>query len=98
MHEGNQVREFYSQLPHPVLVGIETIGPMRWFLTLLEELGIECRVGDAAKIRAAEPRQQKYDGRETKLILKLLVENRFPTIWMPSKGGKTVAAIARDPA
>jgi len=23
MHEGNQVREFYSQLPCPVLVGIE---------------------------------------------------------------------------
>ncbi len=23
MHEGNEVREFYSQLPRPVLVGIE---------------------------------------------------------------------------
>ena len=47
LHEGNQVREFYSQLPHPVLVGIEAIGPMQWFLNLLEELGIECQVGDA---------------------------------------------------
>jgi hypothetical protein len=28
---------------------------MHWFLNLLEELGIECQVGDAAKIRAAEP-------------------------------------------
>ena len=26
MHEGNEVREFYSQLPRPVLVGIEAIG------------------------------------------------------------------------
>jgi hypothetical protein len=25
MHEGNEVREFYSQLPHPVLVGIEAM-------------------------------------------------------------------------
>ncbi len=25
MHEGNAVREFYSQLPYPVLVGIEAI-------------------------------------------------------------------------
>ena len=25
MHEGNEVREFYSQLPRPVLVGIEAI-------------------------------------------------------------------------
>ena len=28
-HEGNEVREFYSELPRPVLVGIEAIGPMR---------------------------------------------------------------------
>jgi transposase len=49
MHEGNQVREFYAQLPRPVLVGIEAIGPMQWFLNLLEELGIEC----AGTLRAA---------------------------------------------
>src|SRR5215468_2836195 len=85
IHEGNQVREFYSELPQPVLVGIEAIGPMQWFLNLLEELGIECQVGDAAKIRAAEPRKQKQDRRDAELILKLLVEKRFPTIWMPSK-------------
>jgi len=47
MHEGSEVREFYSQLPRPALVGIEAIGPMQWFLNLLEELGIECQVGDA---------------------------------------------------
>jgi transposase len=85
MHEGNTVREFYSQLPRPVLVGIEAIGPMQWFLNLLEELGIECQVGDATKIRAAEPRKQKHDRRDAELILKLLVEKRFPRIWMPSK-------------
>jgi hypothetical protein len=55
MHEGNEVREFYSELSLPVLVGIEAIGPMQWFLKLQDELGIECQVGDATKIRAAEP-------------------------------------------
>jgi len=45
MHEGNEVREFYSQLPRPALVGIEATGSMHWFLNLMEELGIECRVG-----------------------------------------------------
>ena len=48
MHEGNEVREFYSQLPRPVLVGIEATGSMHWFLNLMEELGIECRVRHAA--------------------------------------------------
>jgi transposase len=85
MHEGNNVREFYSQLPRPVLVGIEATGSMHWFLNLMEELGIECRVGHPATIRAAEPRKQKHDRRDADLILKLLVENRFPAIWLPSK-------------
>jgi transposase len=85
MHEGNEVREFYSQLPRPVLVGIEATGSMHWFLNLMEELGIECRVGHPATIRAAEPRKQKHDRRDADLILRLLAENRFPAIWLPRK-------------
>jgi len=38
-HEGDNVREFYSMLPHPVRVGIEATGSMRWFVNLMEELG-----------------------------------------------------------
>ncbi len=85
MHEGDQVREFYSKLPRPVLVGIEATGSMHWFVNLMEELGIECRVGHPATIRAAEPRKQKHDRRDAELILKLLAENRFPAIWLPTK-------------
>lgn len=84
-HEGDQVREFYSKLPRPVLVGIEATGSMHWFLKLMDELGIECRVGHPATIRAAEPRKLKNDRRDADLILKLLAENRFPAIWLPSK-------------
>jgi len=84
-HEGEQVREFYSALPKPVLVGLEATGSMHWFLRLLEELGIEFRVGHPAKIRAAEPRKQKNDRRDARLLLTLLVEKRFPAIWMPSR-------------
>jgi len=53
---------------------------MHWFLDLTAELGIECQVGHPVQIRAAEPRKQKHDRRDVDLILKLLVENRFPTI------------------
>jgi transposase len=84
-HEGDNVREFYSNLPRPVRVGIEATGSMQWFLNLMEELGIECQVGHPANIRAAEPRKQKHDRRDADLILKLLVEKRFPSIWLPSK-------------
>jgi len=94
-HEGNNVREFYSTLPRPVRVGIEATGSMVWFVNLMEELGIECQVGNPAKIRAAEPRKQKHDRRDADLILTLLVENRFPAIWLPSKELQDLRALLR---
>ena len=60
-HEGSSVREFYSTLPGAVRVGIEATGSIKWFLHLMEELGIDCQVGHPATIRAAEPRRQKHD-------------------------------------
>ena len=84
-HEGDNVQEFYSSLPRPVRVGIEATGSMQWFLNLLEELGIECLVGHPAQIRAAAPRKQKNDRRDAELILQMLVEGRFPAIWLPSQ-------------
>jgi hypothetical protein len=52
MHEASNVRSFYSTLPRPVCVGIETTGSMQWFLNLMEELRIEYQVGHPAEIRA----------------------------------------------
>ena len=43
-HDGEELRKFYSGLTRPVLVGIEATGSMQWFLELMEELSIECRV------------------------------------------------------
>jgi transposase len=94
-HEGNTVREFYSNLPRPVRVGIEATGSMQWFLNLMEELGIECLVGHPAEIRAAEPRKQKHDRRDADLILKLLIEDRFPAIWLPTKELLDLRALLR---
>src|SRR5437660_12749509 len=95
-HEGNKVREFYAALEGPVVVGIEATGAMQWFLQLLEELGIECRVGHPAKIRAKETRKQKHDRRDARLELELLLEDRFPTIWMPSSEQRDLRTLLRD--
>jgi transposase len=95
-HEGNAVREFYAALEGPVVVGIEATGAMQWFLELLEELGIECRVGHPAKIRAKETRKQKHDRRDARLILELLIEDRFPEIWMPSTEQRDLRTLLRD--
>jgi Transposase len=70
---------------------------MQWFLESLEELSIECRVGHPAKIRAAETRKQKHDRRDARLLLDLLVmEDRFPEIWMPSIEQRDLRSLLRD--
>jgi len=50
----------------------------------MEELGIECLLGLPAEFRAAEPRKQKHSRRDADLLLSLLVEERFPAIWLPT--------------
>jgi transposase len=75
---------FYRQVPAPALIGMEATGNCHWLVDLLSELGHELWVGDAAQIRASYVRQQKTDRRDAEHILKLLVEGRFPRIWMPS--------------
>ncbi len=83
-HRG-EAEQFYRSLAgQEVLVGMEACGHYPWFERLLEELGIELWLGDAAKIRAAVVRKQKTDRRDAEHLLQLLRENRFPRIWVPS--------------
>ena len=41
-------------------------------------------LGDAAKVRASAVRRQKTDRRDAEHLLRLLIEDRFPKIWVPS--------------
>ena len=79
-----EARAFYEGLQGPVLVGIEASGNTHWFESLLARCGHELWIGDAAAIARQEGRKQKHDRRAAELILKLMVENRFPKIWIPT--------------
>lgn len=79
-----EAAEFYSQLPGPALVGMEACGNTLWFERLLAGLGHQLWLGDAGKIRAMEVRKQKTDRRDAELLLQLLLERRFPRLWVPS--------------
>ena len=79
-----EARQFYGELKGPVRVGMEACGNTLWFERLLGSLGMELRLGDAGKIRAMEVRKQKTDRRDAALLLQLLLENRFPKVWVPS--------------
>src|SRR5260370_17849688 len=79
-----EARVFYEGLQGPVLVGIEASGNTHWFESLLVRCQHELWIGDAAAIARQEGRKQKHDRRAAALILKLMLENRFPKIWGPS--------------
>ena len=66
-----------------VRVGMEASGHARWFERLLAELQFELWIGDAAEIRTKRVRKQKTDRQDAELILRLLLEDRFPRIWVP---------------
>ncbi|OLB36826.1 MAG: IS110 family transposase [Acidobacteria bacterium] len=83
-HASGEAERFYRGLPGAALIGMESTGNCQWFVELLTGLGHEIWIGDASKIRACDPRSQKHDRRDAALILKLLMEGRFPRIWTPS--------------
>ncbi len=72
---------------------MESTGNCQWFVEIATTAGHEVWIGDAAKIRASEVRQQKHDRRDAALILKLLLEGRFPRIWTPSREEKDLRQL-----
>jgi transposase len=83
-HAGDEVRKFYSAWAGSVRVGIEATGYSQWFERMLQEMGHEFWIGDAAAIRASVVRKQKTDRRDAAHVLDLLITNRFPRIWVPT--------------
>ena len=79
-----EAERFYRGLPAPSLIGMEACGNSQWLIELLQRLGHEVWIGDAAQIRASYVRKQKTDRRDAGHMLKLLVEGRFPRLWTPS--------------
>src|SRR6476661_6295619 len=82
-----EAEKFYRELAAQgmqVRVGMEASGHARWFERLLAELQFELWIGDAAEIRTKRVRKQKTDRQDAQLILKLMLKDDFPRIWVPS--------------
>lgn len=88
-----EAERFYRQLGSPALIGFEACGNTQWFEDLLERLGHELWIGDAAEIRASYVRKQKTDKRDAAHILKLLIEGRFPRLWRPSSDERDIRQL-----
>ncbi len=82
-----EAEKFYRDLAAQgikVRVGMEASGHARWFERLLAELQCELWIGDAAAIHAKRVRKQKTDRQDAQLILRLMLKDDFPQIWVPN--------------
>jgi transposase len=94
-HEQGEAQRFYQTLPGPVRVGMEAVGNSQWFEKLLADLGHELWIGDAAQIRRLVVRAQKTDRRDARHILELLLDGRFPRLWVPTAEMRDVRQLLR---
>jgi transposase len=86
-HSDGEAERFYRELEQGGVrarIGMEATGHARWFERLVAELGFELWIGDPAQIKAKRVRKKKTDLEDARLLLSLLVEDRFPRIWVPS--------------
>jgi transposase len=95
-HSDGEAEKYFRDLKQrgvSVRVGLEATGYSRWFERLLAELGFEVWIGDAAEIKKKRVRKQKTDREDARLLLRLLLENRFPRIWVPSPENRDVRQL-----
>jgi transposase len=95
-HSEGEAEKFYRDLKLKtanVRVGMEATGHARWFERLLAELSFELWIGDPAEIKTRRVRKQKTDRRDAELLLKLMLEDRFPRIWVPSSENRDLRQL-----
>jgi transposase len=74
---------------------MEASGHTRWFERLLNELQFGLWIGDAAAVRTKLVRKQKTDRQDAQLLLRLLLEDRFPKIWVPDAENRDLRQLLR---
>ena len=80
-HDLKKVREFYSSLAEPAVIGIEASTRALWFEKMISETGHTLLVGNPVLIRKSAPSRHKNDRRDAKHMLNLLLTGKFPSIW-----------------
>jgi transposase len=90
-HNLEKVREFYKTLPEPAVIGIEASARAEWFENMLFETGHKLLVGNSVLIRKRATSRHKNDRRDAELILQLLLQDEFPSIWRrPAKSNEVI--------
>jgi transposase len=88
-HNTELVRRFYEQFSEAV-IGVEASSTAAWFEHLMQDLGHDLKVGNPSLIRARARSRHKSDKRDADLILELLLNDEFPSLWRRSVAGQSV--------
>jgi len=91
-----EAEQFYGELKargQAVRVGMEASGHARWFERLLSQYQFELWIGDAAAVRSKRVRKQKTDRQDAQLLLNLMLEGRFPRIWVPEADNRDLRQL-----
>jgi len=79
-----QIAEYFSALPRPHTVAIESVGFYRWLWELLEPLVDKLVLADATQARALAGRRLKTDREDAANVAELLAAGRLPIAWAPT--------------
>jgi transposase len=91
-----EAEQFYQDLKQQnttVPLGMESSGHSRWFERLLRDLQFELWIGDAAEISTRRVRKQKTDRQDAQLLLRLMMEDRFPRICVPDAANRDLRQL-----
>ena len=79
-----QIGDFFTALPRPHTVAIESVGFYRWLWEMLDPIVDELVLADATQARALAGRRLKTDRDDAFNIAELLAAGRLPTSYAPT--------------
>ena len=79
-----QIVDYFSALPRPHTVAIESVGFYRWLWETLEPLVDKLVLADATQARALAGRRLKTDREDAANVAELLAAGRLPQAWAPT--------------
>lgn len=93
-HDVKKVREFYSSIGGPAIVGVEASTRAAWFENIVSEAGHSLLVGNPVSIRKTALSRHKNDRVDAEHMLWLLMRDEFPAIWRrPAESNEILEVI-----
>jgi transposase len=94
-HEIEKVREYYSSIGRPAVIGVEASSRAAWFEKMVFEAGHKLLVGNPVLIRKTALSRHKNDRIDAEHILWLLMREEFPAIWRRPPESNEVLEVVR---